>query len=109
MANKNYSMVVNGVEVFVDKKVVYGRPEFETKVGNKTFTVQDFEPSSMIIKAIIAPYAVFIGEGSNIELAVGFTDKDMAVCWMNQLPEEDAKKAYCITTASYLGGNYRYL
>ena len=112
MANKMYSEMINGKEVFVNEVVVDGRTEFEIRihsnVGDKTFTTLDV-PSAMVIKAIMAEYAVFVGEDPNVTLAVGFHDRDAALSWMHQLPSEDGAKAWMITTASYFGEGYRYL
>ena len=107
------STIINGVNVFITKSIVDEHPEWEVRIccdgSHKTFTVVEEEPSAMIIKAIIAPYAVFVGEDPNIELAIGFQDKDMALTWMRQLPPEDGRKAWMVTSAAYFGEGYRYL
>lgn len=113
MTNKSYTIIVNGTEVYVSKYFVDGKPQWEVRiqneVGDKTFTTET-DPEGMIIKAIMAPYSVFVGEDPNIELAIGFQDEEMALTWMRQLPPEDGRKAWMVTSAAYFDSNsYRYL
>lgn len=110
MANKPYSIVVNGTQVWITDCDGEFQVRICAEAGHKTFTTVWEDTLSMVIRAIMAPYAVFIGEDPNITLAVGFQDEEMALTWMRQLPPEDGRKAWMVTSAVYFDSNsYCYL
>lgn len=110
MANKPYSIIVNDVNVFITDCDGEFQVRICAETGHKTFTTVWEDTLPMVIRAIMAPYAVFIGEDPNITLAVGFQDEDMARSWMKQLPSEDGRKAWMVESSAYFNSkDYRYL